>query len=390
MPYVVPYPPMTKTRGYAQTYRTSSGHDSPVPPASSRMARDQPARSHEEIGAGTPSTASRVRPAPVENAFPTPTPPRRDNSRRSESQRSGRQSPALNRLVQFGKSSPAPKEYKSIEALRSNVSRGGSNGLSSASELEKSWQKNDLSKRTSQFFDQAFAVREPHNTARDRVARDSMIVVELRTNCCVGHGQRLVMNANARRQLEKEQTFLNEFLMTVSEIYHKPPNNIMINVMTDAHIMIGGSTESAYLLTMTALTSEIAAVKNMRATVMIQEFLADSLRVPASRGVIKFSPVKEEDLGTNGSTVRGDIDQLEAEEKRIGSLRSRQSNRASKKSTLPSMSEGSGDLEQSRSDSPILLPTNIEVDDEKAHRSGSSTGKMMRGKKSIMSFWKKG
>lgn len=194
---------------------------------------------------------------------------------------------------------------------------------------------------------------------------------------------------NAEPQLEQEQTFLNDLLMTVSEIYHKPPTSIMITITTDAAIMIGGSIEPVYLLTVTALPSEIASVKNIRATMMIQDFLSDSLKVPASRGVVKFLPIREEDLGANGSTVRGDIDKLEAEEKRIGSLRSRQSNRASKKSALPSMSEDYGDLEQSRSDTPMLLPTDSEVGEEKPYGSRSSTGKMMRGRKSIMSFWKK-
>ena len=169
------------------SYRTASGRSSPLPTGSPIMASGHQDGSGEQNRDGTPSTASRIRPAPVENAFPTPTPPRRQYSRRSESQKSGRQSPAPSRLFQIGKSSPAPKEHKSIEALRSNVSRGGSNGLSSASELEKSWQRKDVSKRTSQFFDQAFAIRDPYNSARDRVAKDSVIVVELRTNCCVCH-----------------------------------------------------------------------------------------------------------------------------------------------------------------------------------------------------------
>lgn len=185
MTFVAPYIPITMLKTAQQSYRTSSGQEHPLPGGCSRMASEQQDEAQEQNGNGTPSTASRIRPAPVENAFPTPTPPRRQASRRSESQRSGRQSPAPSRLFQLGKSSPAPKEHKSVEALRSNVSRGGSNGLSSAGELEKSWQRKELSKRTSQFFDQAFAVREPYNSARDRVTRDSLTVVELRTNCCV-------------------------------------------------------------------------------------------------------------------------------------------------------------------------------------------------------------
>jgi len=388
MPSVAPLPPLVTFKTSRQSQRTSTGRDSPHLGLSLGMSSQQ-GEAHEQNGNGTPSTASRIRPAPVENAFPTPTPPRRQEPRRSGSQKSDRRSTAPNRLFHLGKSSPAPKEHKSVEVLRSNVSRGGSNGLSSASELEKSWQNKELSKRNSQFFDQAFAVRQPYNSARDRVTRDSMIVVELRTSCCVCSEQIGVTITNAEPQLEQEQTFLNDLLMTVSEIYHKPPTSIMITITTDAAIMIGGSIEPVYLLTVTALPSEIASVKNMRATMMIQDFLSDSLKVPASKGVVKFLPIREEDLGANGSTVRGDIDKLEAEEKRIGSLRSRQSNRASKKSALPSMSEDYGDLEQSRSDTPMLLPTDSEGGEEKPYGSRSSTGKMMRGRKSIMSFWKK-
>jgi len=191
MPSVAPFPPLMMLKGSLQSYRASSGTDGPLLDGSKKMPSHHQDGSAEENGNGTPSTASRIRSAPIENAFPTPTPPRRQESRRSESQKSDRRSTAPNRLFHLGRSSPAPKEHKSVEVLRSNVSRGGSNGLSSASELEKSWQNKDLSKRNSQFFDQAFAVRPPYNSAKDRVARDSMIVVELRTSCCVCYGPQL-------------------------------------------------------------------------------------------------------------------------------------------------------------------------------------------------------
>lgn len=134
-------------------------------------------------GAITPSTASRVKPAPVENAFPTP--PRREISRASESQQSGRQSPATSRLFGRDKSSPGPKEHKSVEALRAIMSRGGySSGRSSVAEFDKPTRK-EISQRKSQLFDQAFAVRESYYSAKERVTRDSVIVVELKLNCNV-------------------------------------------------------------------------------------------------------------------------------------------------------------------------------------------------------------
>lgn len=194
-------------------------------------------------------------------------------------------------------------------------------------------------------------------------------------------------------QLEREQGFLNDLLMTMSEIYHKPTQNIMIVATTDASILISGSTEPAYLISLTALPSEIASMKNLRATTMVQEFVAESLKIPANRGVVKFQSVKEDEVGTNGITIRDEIDRIETEERRGFSLRSRQSTRTKRGSTMPSMSEAFGVMEHSRSNTPMLShdsELNEDGEDkEKPTRSVTSAGKMMRGKKSIMSFWKR-
>lgn len=179
----------------------------------------------------------------------------------------------------------------------------------------------------------------------------------------------------------------------MSEIYHKPTHNIMIVATTDASILISGSTEPAYLISLTALPSEIASMKNLRATTMVQEFVAESLKIPANRGVVKFQSVKEDEIGTNGITIRDEIDKIEAEEKRGLSLRSRQSTRTKRGSTLPSMSEAFGVMDHSRSNTPMLSrdgELEDEQDDkEKPLRNVTSAGKIMKGKKSIMSFWKR-
>lgn len=44
----------------------------------------------------------------------------------------------------------------------------------------------EVSKKNSQVFEQAFAIREPYHSAKARVYRDSMIVFELKLNCEVG------------------------------------------------------------------------------------------------------------------------------------------------------------------------------------------------------------
>ena len=181
--------------------------------------------------------------------------------------------------------------------------------------------------------------------------------------------------------------------MMLSETYYKPTQNIMVVVNTESHVMIGTSQDPAYFMTVTALTAEIAAMKNVRATKIVQEFLLENLAIPSNRGVIVFSTVKEEDIGTNDSTVSEEIEKLEAEEKRGVSVRSRQSYRTKRGSTAPGTSE-TMHLENGKA--AVSLPTSSEefgeYDDyslEKPARKLSSAGMRLQGKKSFLSFWKK-
>lgn len=97
----------------------------------------------------------------------------------------------------------------------------------------------------------------------------------------------------------------------LSERYRRPESAIMINVTHSACLMMAGSFEPAYLLTITAIPSELQPVTNKRNAYLIQHFIADTLHVPSSRGVIRFQDVPEQKLGTNGSTVAGEIERLE-------------------------------------------------------------------------------
>lgn len=165
----------------------------------------------------------------------------------------------------------------------------------------------------------------------------------------------------------------------------------MITVNTTTEIVIDGTTAPAYLLTITGLSTEVAAAKNMRATHKTQAFLAKSLDVPQDRGVIKFEPINDQNLATNGKTITQEIERAEqesGEEKRGLSLRSRQSNRPSKRSQLPTTSEAAGEMEKSRSDTPIL-PQRSDGDDAKVSSRETSSGGRVRARKSIMSFFKR-
>ena len=75
-----------------------------------------------------------------------------------------------------------------------------------------------------------------------------------------------------------------------------------------ACLLFAGSFDSAYIVNITALPSQIQATTNKRNAALVQNFLQDSLGVTPSRGVIRFVPVADENLATNGTTVLGDME----------------------------------------------------------------------------------
>lgn len=189
-----------------------------------------------------------------------------------------------------------------------------------------------------------------------------------------------------------EQGFLSGFLQSVCESYQRPANTVMITINTDIQIMMGGSTEPAYLLDITALSTEIAPTKNMRSTSLIQNFLAQSLDIPKERGVIKFLPVSDQDLATNGMTITQEIEKQEqesGEDKRVLSLRSRQSNRPSKRSQLPTTSEAAAEAQFSRSDTPILIQSEDDNCKVPISPQGIGSSGRIRARKSFMSIFKR-
>jgi hypothetical protein len=95
--------------------------------------------------------------------------------------------------------------------------------------------------------------------------------------------------------------------------------------------MMGGSFEPAYILTVSAIPSELQPVTNKRNSYLMQHFIADTLHVPSNRGVVRFQEIPEERLATNGSTVAGDIERLEINS---GVNRSA-TNKSSRKSLIP-------------------------------------------------------
>lgn len=88
----------------------------------------------------------------------------------------------------------------------------------------------------------------------------------------------------------------------------------MITVNHSACLLLGGSFEPTYVLTISALPIQLQPTTNKRNAAMIQSFMTESIGVPSERGILKFVPIPEDSLATNGMTILGDIERLERQQ----------------------------------------------------------------------------
>ncbi|KAL8736910.1 MAG: hypothetical protein Q9181_002206 [Wetmoreana brouardii] len=224
----------------------------------------------------------------------------------------------------------------------------------------------DLARRKSQFYREVFAYREPNLTARDRVHQYSVITAEVKTNVII----------------KDEYIFLQDVSQHLSQRYRRPLSSIFITLNHSECLLFAGSFDSAYIMTITALPSQIQPVTNKRNAVMIQTFMADSLGVNPDRGVVRFVAMPEENLATNGNTVLGEIENLNretgadngADAKRSGTLRRKLSRQVSRPEKLH-LQESSRPGTSERVPSPALksppvpaLPEDVSLMDKKAEK----------------------
>jgi len=93
--------------------------------------------------------------------------------------------------------------------------------------------------------------------------------------------------------------------------YQRPETSIMITVNHSACLLLGGSFEPTYILTINALPVQVQPTTNKRNASLIQTFMAESIGVSSDRGIVKFIPIPEESLAMNGMTILGEIERME-------------------------------------------------------------------------------
>ncbi|KAJ5676539.1 uncharacterized protein N7477_002172, partial [Penicillium maclennaniae] len=157
-----------------------------------------------------------------------------------------------------------------------------------------------VKKRPQQYYEEFFGGRDSSDPPRERIYQDSVLVAELKTSHAVKY---------------ERSKLARDFLSHLSLVYQRPGNSIMVTIQQDTCVLFGSNnTLSAYLLTIYALPSMIAPVTNVRSTALIQNTLEELLGIPPNLGVTIFIPVREENLATNGTTIRNEISMIERNE----------------------------------------------------------------------------
>ncbi|OPB41490.1 hypothetical protein A0O28_0082100 [Trichoderma guizhouense] len=163
--------------------------------------------------------------------------------------------------------------------------------------------KERLSTKRSQYFHDALHERSGENSAAAAVRGEALIYAEVKTN---------VKAKNP--QIESEQHFLTSFSHHLATRYNRHPSSIVISLHHGQCLLLGGSMDPAYTLTITALTSEVQPATNKRNAAVLQKHLEAVLRIPPARGMVRFVPVAEECLAWGGKTVAGRISEAVAGE----------------------------------------------------------------------------
>ncbi|MCJ1283147.1 hypothetical protein MMC26_002474 [Xylographa opegraphella] len=155
-------------------------------------------------------------------------------------------------------------------------------------------ERTSRSKQKSEFYSDTFAYRESLPSAQDRVFRKSAIIVEIKTNVIV----------------EDEHSFMCEFSAHVAQRFQRSLDSVVLTLNHSACLIYGGTFDPAYILTITALPLYVQATTNKRNATLMQGFLAEILKVPEHRGIIRFVPVAEDNFATGGMTITSEIESL--------------------------------------------------------------------------------
>lgn len=137
----------------------------------------------------------------------------------------------------------------------------------------------------------------------------------------------------------------------------------------------GASFDPAYILTITALPSQVQPVTNKRNASLLVKAMEEGLGVAPDRGLIKFVAIPEENLATAGKTIAGEIEELEKESGEISSLLnksiSKATNKNKKRQSMRSLKGKLSNVAESAPSTPTLFPNEMRGSTPQSERLGT-------------------
>ncbi|KAL7970606.1 Tautomerase/MIF superfamily [Trichoderma sp. SZMC 28014] len=158
-------------------------------------------------------------------------------------------------------------------------------------------EKERQAEKRSQYFHDALYERSGRNSAVEAVRREALVYAEI----------------------EDEQHFLITFSHQLAARYNRYPSSTVVSLLHSQCLFFGGSSHPAYILTITALPSEVQPATNKRNTAVLQKHMETILRVPPSRGMVRFLSITEECLAWGSKTVAGRISDAVAKDREVAS-----------------------------------------------------------------------
>lgn len=82
----------------------------------------------------------------------------------------------------------------------------------------------------------------------------------------------------------------------------------MVKIEHSMCMVLGGAFDPSYTLTISGIASLLTPEANKWNAILLAGILEEAIGVPASRGIIKFDPILEENLAWNHLTIAGQIE----------------------------------------------------------------------------------
>lgn len=146
--------------------------------------------------------------------------------------------------------------------------------------------------------------------AREQVHRESVIMAEVKTNVIVSLPVATCCSV-ADDEIRDEFLFLNDLSQHLAQRFQRPTSAVFVTLDHSACLLFAGSFDSAYILTITALPTQLQPTTNKRNAALTQSFLATALGVLPDRGIIRFNAISEESLAISGTTIHGQIERMQ-------------------------------------------------------------------------------